>query len=805
LRNLNCSNNLITIMPAIPGSYINTISINCSRNLLTVFPTIPLALGYLDCSYNNIDSLPPLNNVIELNCSYNKLKQFPNFPNSLRELNCSNNVLRDLPPFDNAINLTKLDCNNNLLRGLSNLPASLVRLQCSNNQLTSLPELPPKIVTLNCNYNDITSLPENIPFSLKYLNCTDNPLSCLPKLTGVRELYFKNTLIKCIPNYGSIVKSNPLITTIPICDPSNNTNGCKFISDIEGFIYIDDDTNCIKSPAERVNSFKNVSLYRSGYFQQLTAADRYGYYYFEAYAQGNYKIKPSNSVLYSTVCPVAGYYEDTISGVDTIKYNRDFAMKCNGGDLGVWSLNAYNIRPATLGTVLIEAGDLSSFSGMRCVTIDTGLVTITISGPASFLSPSPYALAPTSVVGNVITYNISDFSTLSFDSTFDFNLRVDTSALIGSQVCITVDLSTTNQEAFYGNNQLTKCYVVTANYKPNEVSVYPTKTLDINGDKWLYYTIDFQNTTNQEAKNLTITEELSEHLDFSTFELLGFSHDPQFHLFKDGLLKFDFKNINLPNSHTNEAGSRGYVQFKIKAKENLTEGTSIENTANINFNTEELVETNTVTNTIINCKIPPTIIKAIICEGEAYKLNKQYYYNRGVYRQNILTAFGCDSVVELRLTVYTISNTITQSAGTLQTSASATNYQWINCTTGTAIVGANTQAFNPTQSGSYAVVVDFGTCKDTSTCYYFSPVGINEINASNISIQPNPFNNELKVTLDKDYNGVIEVYNTLGELITTEKLQSRNVTLNTSTWNAGVYILKVATNDGVVVKKVVKR
>jgi hypothetical protein len=103
------------------------------------------------------------------------------------------------------------------------------------------------------------------------------------------------------------------------------------------------------------------------------------------------------------------------------------------------------------------------------------------------------------------------------------------------------------------------------------------------------------------------------------------------------------------------------------------------------------------------------------------------------------------------------------------------------------------------------VIVDFGTCKDTSTCYYFSATGINEINASNISIQPNPFNNELKVKLDKNYEGVIEVYNTLGALITSEKLQNRNVTLSTNTWNAGVYILKVATNDGVVVKKVIKR
>jgi len=294
-------------------------------------------------------------------------------------------------------------------------------------------------------------------------------------------------------------------------------------------------------------------------------------------------------------------------------------------------------------------------------------------------------------------------------------------------------------------------------------------------------------------------------LDKTTFTLLSYSHEPFVQLYTNGVLKFNFPNIHLPDSNTNEPASHGYVQFKIKAKDSLTLGNAIENTANIYFDFNAPVITNTTSNLLINCSIPKTILNAIICGGEAYILNGQEYYNSGVYQQNILTAFGCDSVVELRLTVNTINNTITQIPGTLQTSASATNYQWINCTTGTAIVGANTQTFNPTQSGNYAVVVDFGTCKDTSTCYYFSPVGINEINASNISIQPNPFNNELKITLDKNYNGVLEVYNTIGALITSEKLQSKNITLNTSNWNAGLYILKVATNAGVVVKKVVKR
>jgi Leucine-rich repeat (LRR) protein len=47
-------------------------------------------------------------------------------------------------------------------------------LNCSNNQLTSLPELPFNLKILECNNNQLTSLPE-LPSTLEYLNCENNP------------------------------------------------------------------------------------------------------------------------------------------------------------------------------------------------------------------------------------------------------------------------------------------------------------------------------------------------------------------------------------------------------------------------------------------------------------------------------------------------------------------------------------------------------------------------------------------------------------------------------------------------------
>ncbi|MBK7680965.1 MAG: hypothetical protein IPJ26_00020 [Bacteroidetes bacterium] len=71
-------------------------------------------------------------------------------------------------------------------------------------------------------------------------------------------------------------------------------------------------------------------------------------------------------------------------------------------------------------------------------------MSITITGACNYISPAIGALTPNSIIGNVLTYNIADFGVLSYDSSFNFNILVDTTAVLGSQICIQVSIS--NQE-----------------------------------------------------------------------------------------------------------------------------------------------------------------------------------------------------------------------------------------------------------------------------------------------------------------------------------------------------------------------
>jgi hypothetical protein len=79
---------------------------------------------------------------------------------------------------------------------------------------------------------------------------------------------------------------------------------------------------------------------------------------------------------------------------------------------------------------------------------------------------------------------------------------------------------------------------------------------------------------------------------------LGASHSCTPQWISPNVIRFDFYNINLPDSNANEAMSHGYVRYSIEHAALLSPGTTIENTAYIYFDSNPPIVTNTVLNTI---------------------------------------------------------------------------------------------------------------------------------------------------------------------------------------------------------------
>ena len=181
--------------------------INVANKNLDYIPSLSRfrQLRVLNCSCNNLTSLPELNeNLTTLYCYNNRLSCLPPLNNKLRILRCFNNLLTSLPPLSE--NLTELFCNHNELTYLPPLNENLNILFCQSNQLTYLPPLNANLTILNCQSNQLSYLPP-LNENLERLHCQNNQLSYLPQLNeNLERLHCQNNNLTFLPSLNDILQ-----------------------------------------------------------------------------------------------------------------------------------------------------------------------------------------------------------------------------------------------------------------------------------------------------------------------------------------------------------------------------------------------------------------------------------------------------------------------------------------------------------------------------------------------------------------------------------------------------------------------
>lgn len=149
-----------------------------------------------------------------------------------------------------------------------------------------------------------------------------------------------------------------------------------------------------------------------------------------------------------------------------------------------------------------------------------------------------------------------------------------------------------------GNDTYTLSQTIVNSYDPNDITVHQGATiLPSQTSDYLTYTIRFQNTGTAEAVNIRLENTLEPTLDWSTFRPIASSHS--YAATRNGdLVIFKFNNINLPASSANEPASHGYVTYEVKPAATVTLGSVINNLANIYFDFNPPIITNTATTTV---------------------------------------------------------------------------------------------------------------------------------------------------------------------------------------------------------------
>lgn len=375
-------------------------------------------------------------------------------------------------------------------------------------------------------------------------------------------------------------------------------SGSNSTQNIKGIVYFDKNNNCVYDTlTDPLLHNAQVRLRDTIGIVGVSYVDVLGKYGFNT-AYGTFTTTiDSNSVPFYVACPTSGFQTAVISSGFSVPDSLDLGVRCKPGtDLKANYIYASQFKPGNITHVSIHAGDVNNIYGFGCADGISGNITVTYSGPIQYLHSLPTSITPTSVVGNTLTWSIPDFGAIDFATDFTFVMQTDTTALLGQQACFVLNVTPSVADVNPANNSLNVCFVIVSSFDPNDKTAIPSGDIDT-AQKELTYIIRFQNTGTATADHVYITDTLSHYIDLSSFKLISYSHPPVIQLLGNALL-FDFQNINLPDSFSNEPGSHGYVQYTVRLKENLPIGTTINNTAYIYFDFNPPVVTNTTTNTI---------------------------------------------------------------------------------------------------------------------------------------------------------------------------------------------------------------
>lgn len=181
-----------------------------------------------------------------------------------------------------------------------------------------------------------------------------------------------------------------------------------------------------------------------------------------------------------------------------------------------------------------------------------------------------------------------------------------------------------------------------------------------------------------------------------------------------------------------------------------------------------------------------------ICDGESVTVGASTYTTSGTFTDVLVDMIGCDSTVVTTVNVDVIDVTVSQdfAASQLIANSAIGTYQWLDCNDGLApMLGETNQALQ-VFLGTYAVVVTVGNCSDTSACIDAPFWGLDENPSSVLSIHPNPSNGIVFLKGIEKINGFValEIVDARGQIIA--HYTELQPWYDLSNVNSGIYFMK---------------
>jgi uncharacterized repeat protein (TIGR01451 family) len=575
LYEIFCDNNKLTSLP-----FLNSISLPSLRSITFSGNRVPRlivenhpVLEQIICDTNPIDSL--------------KLRNLPNLSWFRIERTPLTSLTLDSLPKLRVLYCGKTDS----LKNVSLKLPALEQFFCDSSKIVSADLSQTKVIQCIVPHNPLLqylNLRNNTfgPSFYTNYNFSDNQSLRFICADDSEKVRIMDTVFRQLPGQG--------VTVSTICNYTPGVN-----STIKGMLRMDYDLNgCNNADSVMMNVRLNNS---DGTYPTSAFTNNLGQYIFHTSANTDTVTVAFEQPSWFNVSPAVQQIINIPNpGTTAI---ADFCVTPNGihPDLEIILLPLSAARPGFNAQYKMVYRNKGNQLQSGTVTLNFDAVKL------NFLSALPTVTSQTA--GN-LSWNYSGLTPYE-TRTITLLLHVNAPPVvnIGDILAFSAVVNPIAGDETTGDNTFTLNQVVRGAFDPNDKDVTEGSEIDISkaGD-YLHYIIRFQNTGNDTAINVVIKDSLANNLDWNSLVPVDASHPCKTVISKGNKVEFIFDNINLPDKNINEPASHGFVSFKIKPKSSVTVGETINNKAEIYFDFNLPIVTNTVSTKIVTPKKSDNLI-----------------------------------------------------------------------------------------------------------------------------------------------------------------------------------------------------
>lgn len=630
-------------------------------------------------------------------------------------------------------------------------------------------------------------------------------------------------------------------------------------NDISGNVRLDSNANGCDINDMGISNFLVSADNNATMFSYSASASTVGAYTMKV-PTGTYSLSLLNLPEYFTVNPTTSQIVfANVGGTQT----QNFCLTANQtvNDLNVVLLPLEEARPG------FETDYQLVVQNMGTQTVTNATVNLAFDNTLqTFLSASP---VPAVTTANQLTFNIASLQPFQ---TAKINLTMQLFAppvIDGDEISnFTATVVPDANDFTPDDNIFELAQTIVNSFDPNDKRVLQGEEILLSEtNNYLDYIIRFQNTGTASAIKVRIKDVLAENLDWSTFQMVGASHNYRVEIKDGNQVEFIFDNINLPHEAGNEPGSHGFIAYKIKPVASVQVGDIVlSNTASIYFDYNLPIITNDATTTIIQ-DIEPMEISVVAtnvsCNGAndgtatviATGGSGTYTYSwsptggsevtatalaAGVYTVTVTDGFGNINLLTISITqpeamiITGQPQDVSVVAGSnIMFSVNASNveqYQWQVSVNGTNWDTVSNGGTAPSYSGvttatmniegmplsydeyKYRVLLANGdnctTYSDEAIAEVDAITGTADNNDLGITVYPNPSQAEVFINipdLSGNANFKIRVLDINGRTLLEEPISENLKKVNISGFASGIYIFTITSDKGKFSKHIMKK